>query len=129
MTCAGLTLTVEVGLHTVGLRRTARLLGVGLSRRQAPTDPPPLLPAWTRRRIRTATRVTQRSPYGPEGKCLRTALVQGQRLRTLSPELVLGVRRVDGAVLAHAWLQVAGGSLDPTAAEHSQLPVRGCARS
>ena len=68
----------------------------------------PLSPA-ERRRLRIIEIVADRWPFG-DGPCLRRALVAGRVLRRLHPRLSLGVaRRQNGALIAHAWLELDGG--------------------
>jgi hypothetical protein len=115
---------VEVGLRVRTLPVLADRLGVRLSSATRPATPPTSLPRWALGPVRSAAAVGRRWPVGPEGSCLREALVLARRLRALDPEVVLGVRKVDGgAVQAHAWVVVRGGSLDPTAGTFVQLPV------
>lgn len=114
---------VEVAVRTVPLPRVAGCLGVRLLPGSVPNVPPASLPSWTRVRIASAWRITTRWPAGPKGKCLRTSLVTGHRLRRLQPAMVIGVRRADTGIGAHAWIVVAGGALDPSAALYSQLPL------
>ena len=121
--CLLVCLAVEVGVRLLPLPRVAQLCGVALQSAAVPTDPPAVLPQWSRVRIETAWRLTTRWPVGPRGKCLRTSLVTGQRLRRLQPALVIGVRRDATGIGAHAWIVVGGGALDPSAELYSQLPL------
>ena len=54
--------------------------------------------------------------------CERLAANQFARLRRFDPELKLGVRRDDTGVVAHAWLEIDGHSLDPTSDQYQELP-------
>lgn len=116
-------LFVELSLRTSDLRTTARRLGVSLPA-FAP-EPIPLppgteqdegLPAWAGRRGWVAVRLMHRWPFGDT--CLRRSLVLGQRLAVLHPQLHLGVTKEDGALQAHAWLEVGGLVLDT---EHTRF--------
>ena len=102
----------EVGLRASGLRRTAQVLGVKLGgESQTMGDAAGSeLPLWAHRRLRTVDRVMRRWPFGDT--CLRRALVGAQRLRRLDPQVVVGVRLVDDAFGAHAWIRVDGCDLD-----------------
>ena len=63
--------------------------------------------------------------HGPvEATCLRQSLlVYGLlRRRGSAPELKIGVRREDTAIAAHAWVELAGVSLDQTPRNHSPFP-------
>jgi Transglutaminase-like superfamily len=107
---------VEVALRVATLPSTARLVRISLALDQAPaadTDERVPLPAWARQRLRAVHRVMRHWPFGDT--CLRQALVGGQRLHRLSPCLRVGVKKEAGAVKAHAWLEIGGVSLDPTA--------------
>ncbi len=84
----------------------------------APPEPAPL-PGWTHRVLRATDTVLGHWPF--RDTCLRRSLVLGWRLRSLSPVLRLGVAEQDGAYQAHAWLVVAGRSIDPAAADFSTL--------
>lgn len=119
--CAGLLVVAEIGLRVLTLPRLAGLMRVGLSHAQVPVAAPALMPHWTKRCLSATHRVTRRWPAGPDGKCLRAALVAGNRLRSLDPQLVIGVRRGADRLQAHAWLVVCGGSLDPTADDFVQM--------
>lgn len=114
----GVMVGVEIGLRTVGLPRLARLMGTRLAldgdaaTRQVQRGD---LPEWAWRRLAASRRVVRHWPFGDT--CLRVALVCGRRLRTLEPVLRVGVRKEDGELKAHAWLDVRGTSLDPWAAQ------------
>lgn len=113
---------VEVCLQLrLPLPRVAAALGSPL--RTGPVadlqDEPPRLLRWALQELYDVDRVLRRWPFGDT--CLRRCLVAGRRLRGVSPELVLGVMRKDGVILAHSWLEVGGHPLDPSAAEYAQL--------
>ncbi|MCK0117889.1 lasso peptide biosynthesis B2 protein [Isoptericola sp. S6320L] len=112
-------LVAETGLRTVGLRRTAAMLGLRLG--GAPGTTPRAafdtarLTAGELRRLRIDRRVLRLRWVN--GTCLRTALVLGHSLRSRDPQIVLGVRRDDGGhIRAHAWLRIDGTDLDPEGA-------------
>lgn len=116
-------LVVEAGLRLSTLPRLTRLLGIRLaedcvSGKQQDSALRPGLPVtWIRRRALAVNRVFRHWPF--DDTCLRRALVLGHRLRRLDPALVIGVRYDEsGAVAAHAWLVVAGVSLDPLATQY-----------
>jgi hypothetical protein len=107
---------VEVGLRTLRLPTLARLCGLVFD----PATPVPgttagiaglSLRGTTRRRLKAGLAVLARGPF-PD-TCLRRALVMGSVLRGRRPRLVVGVRRRDGELLAHAWVVVDGVDLDP----------------
>ena len=105
---------VEVGLRTMRLPRLSALLGVPLDTapaQQGTRTEPVIVPRWARRRLRAARRALKHWPFGDS--CLRVALVGGFLVRRLDPALRIGVARHDGAVKAHAWLEIEGLSLDP----------------
>lgn len=107
---------VEVGLRALRLPTLARLAGTPLvtDHGSAPrtADTFPLSPELAQR-VRAVRRVMRHWPFGDT--CLRSALVSGQRIRRLHPILRIGVAKDAGGVRAHAWLEVEGISLDPTA--------------
>lgn len=114
----------EVVVRRVPLARLARLYGVAFVPGPRAVAPPDELPAWAARRLRIVGRVMGRWPV--EGTCLRHALVAGQRVRALHPELKLGVAKDDsGKVVAHAWLVLGGRSLDPSSGRFAELQVPG----
>lgn len=59
----------------------------------------------------TAWRVLRWGPFN--GTCLRRAVVGGYFLRRRRPLLRIGVAKAQGAVAAHAWVEVGGVALDP----------------
>ncbi len=122
VTVVALACGAEIGVRTLPLARLAGLYGVrfGTATSQEPVAALEELPAWARRRFRATARVMRRWPV--QGECLRHSLVAGQRLRALHPELKLGVMRDDDSIVAHAWLVIAGRSLDPSSAHYEELP-------
>lgn len=65
--------------------------------------------------------------HGPfEATCLRQSLLLHFLLRRkkLAPELMIGVRRQDGAFDAHAWVQLGGVALGQKDIAHTALPAR-----
>jgi hypothetical protein len=119
-------LVVETGLRLSTLPRLTRLLGIRLAQdcefeQQQDSALPPGIPAiWIRRRAFAVNQVFRHWPF--DNTCLRRALVLGQRIHRLDPTLVIGVRHDDsGALTAHAWLVVAGVSLDPLATQYEAL--------
>jgi hypothetical protein len=116
---------VEVSLRTSTLPETAERLGLplDLSGAPAPGDGTPVLPVTARRQVRAVRLVLGRWPFG--STCLRQSLVLGHRLRRLEPVLVVGARRApDESFAAHAWLVVAGRSLDPESRGFAALAGR-----
>ncbi|WP_147918524.1 lasso peptide biosynthesis B2 protein [Ruania zhangjianzhongii] len=115
---------VEVGLRTLSLPRTARLVGAPLRSTSSPTAPQvrgARLGRRGRRQARAVQRVMRHWPFGDT--CLRHALVAGHRLRRFDPELVVGVAKVDGEIRAHAWLEFDTGLYDPLRAAQAYLPL------
>ncbi|CAB4580273.1 MAG: lasso peptide biosynthesis B2 protein [Actinobacteria bacterium] len=117
----GLGLVAEVAVRLVPLPRAARLFRVALADHTPPSSARPALPGWAVSRWRVVQRVMRHWPGG--GACLRQSLVAGSRLRRLHPTMRLGVARADGRIRAHAWLEVAGWSLDPSAGDYGVLPL------
>ncbi|KQX62901.1 lasso peptide biosynthesis B2 protein [Angustibacter sp. Root456] len=116
--CCVLAVVVEGGLRVASLPRLARWLGVPLADDDggaAPLRAARLGPR-AERQWRALQRVSRHWPTSSTGPCLRWALVGGQRLRRLEPRLRLGVAKIDGAVRAHAWLEVGDRCLDPLGA-------------
>jgi len=118
----GVLVCVELALRSQPLTRVVRPLGVTLRLSADPSSEPradPVSPGLSRdrfrpaevRKVRLARRVVGRWPFGT-GPCLRESLVVGHILRRHHPELRLGVAREGQAIAAHAWLEVAGVSLE-----------------
>lgn len=81
------------------------------------------LPTWAVRRARLALLLLRAWPFGDT--CLRKSLVIGNRLRSLTPELFIGVRS-DGErrdISAHAWLRISGIDIDPTSVDYAVLDL------
>lgn len=116
-----LAIAAEIAIRTVTLDRAIAMFGLraDVTTREHPTAEPAELPRWATDRLRKVNHVMRRWPV--DGECLRQALVAGHRLRSLGPTLRIGVARKDGAIAAHAWLEVGGRSLDPTSAQYREL--------
>ena len=121
----GTAVITEAGLRTLGLPRLSRLLGAPLrtkDRLPEVIDPrASTLTASERLRVRASLRITRHWPFGDT--CLRQALVIGALLRRRSPDLVVGVAKIDGEVRAHAWLEIDSGRLDPLGAAAAYIPL------
>ena len=96
----------------VPLPRMARLLGVPLGSSDAIPDPSGALPltAAELRRLRVLGRIGPRWPFC-EGPCLRQALVAGHILRRHHPRLRIGASLKGSALVAHAWVELDGGTV------------------
>jgi hypothetical protein len=107
---------VEIGLRTLRLPTLARLMSTpladdgGMPSRVVERFP---LPPHLIVRLRAVRRVMRHWPFGDT--CLRLALVSGQRIREMRPQLRVGVAKDAAGVRAHAWLEIDGVSLDPEA--------------
>lgn len=115
---------VEIGVRCVPIDRLAGWLGVTLRRTGAdgPEGNGVLAADFSDaelRRARLAHKVLAHWPLAP-GPCLRESLVIGHALRRHRPVLRLGVARAGDAVVAHAWLEVGGVSLE---ADRGFLPL------
>jgi hypothetical protein len=66
--------------------------------------------------------VLRRMPW-PD-TCLRRALTDGAGWRTLHPTLLVGVRRNDDVIQAHAWIRVDGVDYDPLANTYDTFVAR-----
>lgn len=119
--CLGLFLVAEVAVRAVALPAVARWFGVPLGGPAPQVQTKLVLPRWVQRPLVVTERIAAAWPVGPEGKCLRQALVTGHRLRSLDPVLVVGVRRDAGEMKAHAWVEVDGVALDRTASRYERL--------
>lgn len=117
---------IEISLRTTDLPTTCRRLRIGydLDSAAPPATRLVTLPRRTRPAVRAARAVVSRWPAGDT--CLRQCLLIGYRLRRLTPVLRIGVKRdASGVFLAHSWLEFAGTTLDPTAAQFSTLGSAG----
>ncbi|MGC0142895.1 lasso peptide biosynthesis B2 protein [Pseudactinotalea sp. Z1732] len=107
-------LAVEFSLRTTSVDVVARRFGAPLVRErrssQAPVSPTTELSVREVRQLQIQRRVLA-LPF-INGTCLRTSVMTGYILRERCPELVIGVRKTDGKVEAHAWIRVDGADLD-----------------
>lgn len=109
----GLATTIEVGLRTIRLPALARVLGVQLDWSNHPASRPGIpgsLDAVDRRHLTNVIRVMRHWPFA-EGTCLRQSLMLGRVLRDRHPLLRIGVQGRDGAIVAHAWVEMDGIAL------------------
>lgn len=110
-----LAVIVEVSLRCIPLPRLAGLLRVRLDltspERGRPIDEAP--PEWVSRRIQLTRMVLRHTRQ----TCLRNSLVLATRLRPLAPTIRIGVRKADGRLTAHAWLEISGQFYDAGALE------------
>jgi hypothetical protein len=111
---------IELRLRRRPLPAVCRKLGIELDLRSAapPATEHVVLPRRTRTAVLACTYAVARWPLG--ATCLRSCLVLGHRLRTLDPVLRIGVRR-DGELSVHAWLEIAGRTLDETSVQYATL--------
>ena len=119
---------VETALRRRSLSGTAAALGLVVE--PIPTAPhpagrtgPPRLPRWSAEPVRATARVMRWWPLGQDGPrgsamCLRSSLVTARRLRSLHPTVHVGVAMDHGGLRAHAWVEVDGAALDPTAGRY-----------
>jgi len=122
---AATALLVEPAVRLLPLRTAARLAGarLELDPSVAERDAWPELAPADRERCALALRLLGRRPF--RATCLRRSLVLASLLRRQRPALRVGVAKSAGAVAAHAWLEIAGATLDPEAAQYRGLaPVR-----
>jgi hypothetical protein len=118
---------IEAAVRRGSLVDLGRRLGVTLDFDAEPVSGGgrPALELDELRRVALARALAQRWPFRGCGVCLRTSLLIGHELRSHDPRMRLGVTLVDGAVAAHAWLEVAGGELlasDDYLTLHTQSP-------
>lgn len=106
---------VEAAVRVLPLGTSARLAGarLELGAPLADRDGWPELAPRDRERCDLALRLIARRPF--RATCLRRALVLATLLRRYRPALRVGVTKTDGAVAAHAWLEIVGATLDPEA--------------
>jgi hypothetical protein len=119
-------LTVELGLTRVDagrmtLERLCAKLGIRLDL-QSPDGAggePAVLPTPALHAVEAVDAVMRR--WRGRDTCLRRCLVLGQRLRRLRPVLRIGARRDGAALVAHAWLEIDGRSLDADSGNYAVL--------
>ncbi len=119
---------VELGLRRMPVTRLSRLLGVHLLLDGTPAasgiTETLRLSARERQRLDVTWRVLRHRPFN--GTCLRRALLAGRVVRHRDHAVRIGVRKVDGVVSAHAWLELDGTVLDLGAVDDFKVlaPVR-----
>lgn len=113
-----------------GLRRRTPLpvlcqkIGATLSSSKArsgmPADVPGEVLQPLRRAAQRADRAVRLWPFGDT--CLRRALLIAALTSDIDSAVVIGVKKAeDGRFLAHAWVEVDGISLDPTAVDYTSF--------
>jgi hypothetical protein len=137
-------IAVEIGLRRLRLPTLCRIVGARFdgespangsdgappdtaqSARLTAVDPSSRPRVVARRHISWALAshgVLRRLPW-PD-TCLRRALLDACGWRRLGPTLRIGVKRVDGVIKAHAWLDVGTTSFDPEAPNYLVLNQSG----
>lgn len=101
-----LALVAEVVVRRLPLSRAASIFGVRLGQDTTPCASGSPLRRWAVRKAETVHVVM--AVWPGDGNCLRESLVLAHRVRSLRPELILGVRRHADVVQAHAWVVIAG---------------------
>lgn len=111
---------VELGLRLVGFDKLVRRLG--RVRRSLPRSPTPLDGERAARLVEAVSRL-----YPFNATCLKKSLVLFWmfRRRGLPAELRIGVRKVDGKLEAHAWIEQGGRVLfdEDTASQFAPMPL------
>ena len=102
---------VEIGLRMRPVPDVAQRAGapLDLTPAVAPTNGATALSEAESRKLVAVRWVARRLPF--DDTCLRRSLAMGHVLRSRGPRLRIGVRRLDGRVLAHAWLELDDGVL------------------
>ena len=115
--------TISLGLSLFGYVRLRRWLE-RMSARDTVRDATPDDIASAQRLARLASIAGTHGPI--EATCLRQSLLLHFLLRRkqLAPELMIGVRKQDGAFDAHAWVQLGGVALGQQNLAHTALPDR-----
>ena len=122
---ACLLLFIEIGLRTIHVERVARVLRVPFMQTQEVEHEgqSTALTESERRWTRNATRVIRRWPL--DATCLRRSLLLGWILRRRQPQLIVGVRKRNDKVEAHAWIRLGTLDLDPEADQFLPFDNRG----
>lgn len=123
LTAVVIAIRVERLVRFAGLEKAAKSAGVtlALDGTAAPVGAAGELSCSAREleKLDTAWRVLRVRPFN--ATCLRRALVGGYFLRHRHPALRVGVRKENGAVSAHAWIEVDGIGLDPDGGAYAVL--------
>jgi len=105
-----LAVACEAALRCVPFPRVAHRFGVRLTG-EPPSTRTPIVNTLELARARWATdAIFRRWPV--QGTCLRRSLVLGRLLREYEPLVRIGVARRGAEIGAHAWLEVAGLTID-----------------
>jgi Transglutaminase-like superfamily len=105
-----LAVACEVALRCAPFPRVGRRFGVQLAGEGPSTRrPTPSAPEFARARWATDA-IFRRWPVA--GTCLRRSLVLGRLLREYDPVVRIGVARRGAEIGAHAWLEIAGLTID-----------------
>lgn len=122
---AFLAAVAEAAVKLVPLPRLTKTLGIDLidvGERPAETPghaPPTLRDDEIARRARAVDRLYHAWPR--KSSCLRRALLLGYRIRKAHPVLFIGVAKKDGAIRAHAWIEVDGAVVGEDTGEYAPL--------
>jgi hypothetical protein len=105
----GLLVLAEGAVRCLPTQLAARLFGVSFGAQREERSPAGPMTELESEVVVAARRVDRVvSVVHPKDGCLRRSLVLGHRLRERSPQLVIGVAKEDGALSAHAWLEIEG---------------------
>lgn len=119
---------IELAVRTLPLPTATRLFGVRSAAGPGePGDAWQLLTPRERARCTLALRVVAGPPFS--ATCLRRSLLLGHLLRRRQPTLQVGVAKDAGRVAAHAWIEIAGASLDPESSAYRPLPPAAASRA
>jgi hypothetical protein len=116
-----LLLTIDLGLRLLSFKKVQALLQIGASARSTSDDPASLI-----RRLGWLVAIAARHHLYPM-TCLRRSLAL-QRLLAgsgVAADLRLGVRKQDGALQAHAWLEWDGQPVGEAGLNSSFLVLKG----
>lgn len=102
-----------------GLPHACRALGIELRLDGVAGHEPALLRRRYTAVVRAARVATGGWPFG--NTCLRRAMLLGSRMRAEHPVLRIGIRPDGAGTLAHAWVEIDGRTLDPTAPDFGPM--------